>query len=103
MQKYKLTFGGWDGGSSNFDIKEVAIFHVSMGPIIFPVSIEMVRTLYTMLTKGTPGLSQAELRKAMLVLALPRLKAKLNHFDAPTTSDGKILITETFTSEHADL
>ncbi len=103
MEKYKLTFEGWDGGSSNFDIKEVAIFRVSTGPFSFPVSIQMVRTLYTMLTTGTPGLSQAELRKAMLVLALPRLRAKLNHFDAPTTSSGKILITETFTSEHADL
>jgi hypothetical protein len=72
MEKYKLTFGGWDGGSSNFGIKEVAIFHVSTGPVSFPVSIQMVRTLYTMLTTGTPGLSEAELRKAMLVLALPR-------------------------------
>jgi hypothetical protein len=103
MEKYKLTFEGWDGGSSNFDIKEVAIFRVSTGPIIFPVSIQMVRTLFSMLTTGTPGLSQPELRKAMLVLALPRLRARLNHFDAPTGSGGKILITETFTSDHADL
>jgi hypothetical protein len=103
MEKYKLTFGGWNGGSSNFEVKEVAIFRVSTGPVIFPVSIQMVRTLYTMLTAGTPEPSQSELKQAMLALALPRLRAKLNHFDAPTTATGKILLTETVTSENAAL
>lgn len=106
MQKYKLEFDGWDEHPSNPDIKEFAIFRVSTGPIIFPVIIEMVRTLHTMLTVLTERgkrLSQPELRQAMLALALPKLKAKLNHLDAPTTTTGKILLKETFASEHVDL
>lgn len=65
----------------------------------------MVRTLYYILTVSadTPKrLSQSELKQAMLALALPKLKAKLNHLDAPTTTTGKILLTETFTSDHVD-
>lgn len=101
MEKYKLTFYGWNEAS--YDVKEVAMLIVSTGPIIFPVSIQVIRALSMILTSGTQGRSQSDLQQAMLVLGLPRLRAKLNHMEAPTISTSNILLTESFTLEHSDL
>ena len=47
--------------------------------------------------------SQEALLEKMLEIALPRLKAKLNHLPLPKASTDAFLLTETFHSGDADL
>ncbi|MEX2725107.1 MAG: hypothetical protein Q6367_014535, partial [Candidatus Freyarchaeota archaeon] len=99
MNKYKLNFYSWQKNSDP-DVKKSTILLVSVGPITFPVKIQMSRTLFNSLISVLP---ESEIEKRMLLVGLPRLKTKLKYADVPTTSSGNIPLEENFTSDHYDL
>ena len=103
MKKFTITFARWATKPYSADVAEVAIFRVAIAGIHFPIKVQMADTLYsTLIANPSWASSQEALRDKMLLIALPRLKAKLNHLPPPMASTDSFLLTETFGSGDTD-
>lgn len=102
MNTYELTFSEWRPGPYTGDFSEFGVLRVQVGPISFPVRIVMSSTLGGMLGyhEGDSNL-RAQTREAMLHVAIPHLRAKLDAMDCPIETTDTIILSEDFGSEQA--
>ena len=104
MEQFTITVGNWAPGSPSPEVPETVILYINTGGIHFPVNVQITRTLHDILKAAPDGAPpRGALLEKMLEIALPKLKAKLNHLPLPKTSTDAFLLTETFHSGDADL
>lgn len=103
MNTYELTFSEWRPGPYTGDFSEFGVMRVRAGPISFPVRVVMTGTLGSMLgyDQGNDKKLRQRTREAMLHVAIPHLRTKLDAMDCPSESTDTFLLSENFGSDHA--